>query len=220
MRGCKDYGHGWFSEKFWGKYWAIESGILYNEGKADGPHSEKEIRHLLENGGLSYSDLVFRPGLTRWVTVSECKEFERRTEQTETRKMDFPNDLPATTSEADGWILLVRHIPSEGKPHFVQSGPYSSDQVKDKLLRGEVRFDDHIWKKGFATWMMLSQVEDFDRRRPRPTMGHVIEETPVKKEEPVVLQKQEAPVPKLGDREQTRVPWSPSRRAFYHSRSG
>ena len=34
----------------------------------------------------------------------------------------------------------------EGKSHFIQSGPYTSDQIKRKLGRDEAKYTDHVWR--------------------------------------------------------------------------
>ncbi|MDZ4678280.1 MAG: GYF domain-containing protein [Oligoflexia bacterium] len=141
-----------------GKIWYV----VVN-GKADGPHPIDEIQSRLKAGKLNYTDLVFRPGLTRWVPLAECAEFERRAESiTQTSgKPDIPND-----QDVNGWILLVKHTNAEGKENYIQSGPHLPDQIIEKLARGEVKYDDHAWQKGLKTWSSLGSIEEFERRSP------------------------------------------------------
>jgi hypothetical protein len=134
-------------------------------GKADGPHKESEIRERLDKGKLSFSDLVFRPGLTKWVPIIECPEFERRTELEFTGKTAAKLEIPKDVT-SDGWILLVKQNSVEGKHHYIQSGPYTADQVRDKLTKSEIQYDDHVWRKGMIQWTVIGELDDFDRRRP------------------------------------------------------
>jgi len=145
-----------------GKVWYVVM-----DGKAEGPHTEEEIRENLGSGKLSYADLVFKPGLSRWVPVAECKEFERRTEKEPNKKENSAVNLSipeADDSSEKGWILLCKQKGSDGKGHYVQSGPFTTNQVKRKLERREVKFTDYIWFKGYKQWQLISTISDFDRR--------------------------------------------------------
>jgi hypothetical protein len=153
-----------------GKIWYVVV-----QGKADGPHPINELQTRLQHGRLNYSDLVFRPGLSRWVPIAECEEFERRTPPI-TQTAGKP-DIP-THHSVEGWILLVKHVGADGLENYLQSGPYTTEQVREKLARGEIKYDDHVWQKGLETWNKLGTTEDFERRRPndyakgpKPEMG-------------------------------------------------
>ena len=105
------------------------------DGKADGPHEEQTIRQWLTTGKLNYSDLVFRSGLTRWVNVAECKEFERRGTDRVMSETVAKFEVPADEGEKLGWIALVKHGEVEGKHHYIQSGPYTAEQIHEKLKK-------------------------------------------------------------------------------------
>lgn len=136
------------------------------ENKADGPHSANEIQEMLNLGKLNFTDFVFKPGLTAWTPISEFKEFERRNQDKEVTKLTEEHEIPKENNQ-EGWILLVKHINSVGQKNLVQSGPYSVDQVREKLAKQEINYDDMIWQKGFEKWTKIGTLEAFDRRRPQ-----------------------------------------------------
>ncbi len=136
------------------------------DGKAEGPHTEDEIRDNLQAGKLSYADLVFKPGLSRWVPVAECGEFERRTNDKKAGGESTAHqiNIPETGDAEKGWIILTKQKNDEGKNHYVQSGPFTTNQVKRKLEKGELKYTDHIWFKGYKSWQVISTIADFERR--------------------------------------------------------
>src|ERR1700722_19200596 len=86
------------------------------DGKADGPHEEQAIRQWLTTGKLNYSDLVYRAGLTRWVNISECKEFERRGTDRVASETVAKFQVPQSEEGVNqGWIALVKHAEVDGK---------------------------------------------------------------------------------------------------------
>jgi hypothetical protein len=137
------------------------------DGKPQGPHTQEEIQDDLKAEKINYADLVFRPGLSRWMTVGECQEFERRKDDVEkatgqtVAKMGVPQ---VTESPDDHWIILAKQTDEKGKVHYVQSGPHAGDVVKKKLKNDELKYTDHIWKKGQKTWEVIGSLEIFERR--------------------------------------------------------
>jgi hypothetical protein len=137
------------------------------DGKAEGPHTEDEIRDNLKVGKLSYADLVFKPGLSRWVPVAECGEFERRTDDKKAGGESTANQInipEAGEPTEKGWIILTKQKNDQGKSHYIQSGPFTTNQVKRKLEKDELKYTDHIWFKGYKSWQVISAIADFERR--------------------------------------------------------
>lgn len=135
------------------------------DGKANGPFAEEEVKQKLDEKTITYTDLVFRHGFARWVPVAECAEFERRGDDFGTRTVDQLN-LPTDESEA-GWTVLVKQTTKDGHNHYIQSGPLTAQVIREKLAKGELKYNDHGWKSGFDSWVALGDIGDFDRRRPR-----------------------------------------------------
>ncbi|HEX4923744.1 MAG TPA: DUF4339 domain-containing protein [Bdellovibrionales bacterium] len=52
------------------------------------------------------------------------------------------------------WVVLVK---SAGG--FRQIGPLETRDVLEKIQTGDVRYDDHVWKPGYAAWTPVRRVE-------------------------------------------------------------
>jgi hypothetical protein len=146
------------SEKIW---------FAVIDNKADGPHTQDEIQNMLNAGKLNFTDFAFKPGLDQWTPLSEFKEYERRSpapaaDVTKTFIQELPQD-----KNMEGWVLLAKHKAADGKENVVQSGPYTEDQIRDKLTKQEINYDDMVWQRGFTEWKKLGALDTFDRRRPK-----------------------------------------------------
>jgi hypothetical protein len=132
------------------------------QNKADGPHTQAEIQKMLDAGKLSFTDFIFKPGMPSWTPISDVKEFERRDK--DPTNILLENPIPQ--NQLEGWVVLVKNSNAEGKETFVQQGPLTSYQVREKLVRQEFQYDDHIWQKGYSEWKKIGSLDEFDRRRP------------------------------------------------------
>lgn len=133
-----------------------KSWFVVIDSKAVGPHSTTEIQSMLDDKKLSYADFVYRAGLTQWTPISEMQEFDRRSPE-EVSLPDLP--IPNTDENFEGWLLST-----QGDGPSVQSGPYSKEQIQEKLENGEVHFTDLVWNKNLAAWKILGEVDEFNRR--------------------------------------------------------
>ncbi|MCC6277392.1 MAG: DUF4339 domain-containing protein [Oligoflexia bacterium] len=175
-------------------------------GKAEGPFLETEIIERIRKGELKATDLVFKQGLTKWVSIGECPEFERRGPEAVAHTAGT-FEIPKESGE--GWVLLVKHDMPEGKHHYVQSGPFTHDQIKEKLERAEIKFEDHVWQKGMTHWTLIGSLDEFNRRRPhieiqpKPQLGEAgptVNTAPMSEPIPEVTPK---PIPKALEAEPT-----------------
>jgi hypothetical protein len=133
------------------------------QGKANGPHTEEDMHAKLEKNEIAYSDLAFRTGLSQWIPISQCKEFERRLEVQ--LKAPTPQEIDTPMGkDITGWVLLVNHPINSNQTHYLQSGPYRTEQILKKLSAGEIKYEDYIWKEGFTNWQVISEFEEFNRR--------------------------------------------------------
>lgn len=136
------------------------------QNKAEGPHSQFEIQQMIDGGKLSFTDFIFKPGMATWTPIGDVKEFERRDiAATESGKTEIESPLPE--DDREGWVVLAKHINAEGKQTLVQQGPLTGEQVREKLARDEIKYDDHVWQKGFSDWKKIGTLDVFDRRRPQ-----------------------------------------------------
>ena len=63
--------------------------------------------------------------------------------------------------EQKPWIVL-QNMSAQGQPsQFLQHGPFSTAEVREKLYQGQMSFSDFLWRKGFDNWMAVTDVKDF-----------------------------------------------------------
>src|SRR5262245_50849958 len=68
--------------------------------------------------------------------------------------------------------------PTEGVWHLVvdgeQVGPLTDADVRARIVRGDVSSENYIWKEGFADWLKLGAIPDFQDALPQaPTSGEL-----------------------------------------------
>jgi hypothetical protein len=97
---------------------------------------------MLESGQLGPDDLVYAEGEAHWRPLIEYSEFNKFSELAKSRKTGPRNRRPLK------WVLLER----KDKSSFKQRGPYTSKEVRDFLLRGEIKLSDYLWREGMKEW--------------------------------------------------------------------
>ncbi len=126
------------------------SGYYYlDKGIAKGPVSLDVIVEFLRQGQLHALDSIFEEGDSKWRKVSE---FETLT--------DLLQELQKTQNSETQWVLLVKKSEDKGKG-FIQSGPFATSLLKERLNAGSIRYTDYIWKKGMKSWQKISELEEF-----------------------------------------------------------
>jgi hypothetical protein len=118
-------------------------------GKADGPYTAEEIREALDTGKIRPLDLVFCEGDVSWRLVSEVPEFR-----------EVFSALPTSASEEDfAWVILRK----KGSG-YVQTGPLSATQVRERIGTGEIEYSHYAWRAGYKRWTRIGNIPEFDRR--------------------------------------------------------
>ena len=120
------------------------------KGKPVGPMSEAELIQAATEGRLGPIDLIFKEGSERWVPAGDLS-FVSEVLQVAAKDYDV---LPQ-------WIILKRKLPSEGVG-YIQSGPFSSKEVRDKLQSGDIEYDDYVWKDGNEKWSKIAKTREFN----------------------------------------------------------
>lgn len=121
--------------------------------RAQGPFTLEEMLHWVRMEDLSALDPIFREGDEKWRPLSEFAEFRAALNEIKVKK------------ELDSWVLLVKKDPSK-KGGYVQKGPFSTEQIREMIQKGEVVYTDHVWKKGMTEWRKVSSVEAFNPPTP------------------------------------------------------
>ncbi|MBK9037609.1 MAG: DUF4339 domain-containing protein [Bdellovibrionales bacterium] len=121
-----------------------------DEGKPRGPLGENEIVLAAKEGHLGPLDLIFRDGSERWIPARELEFLQDIFRET----IEGPDVVPQ-------WIVL-RKKPRDAGAGYLQSGPYSTDEIRDKIKVGDLDFVDYVWKEGREKWSKISHTREFN----------------------------------------------------------
>jgi hypothetical protein len=121
-----------------------------DEGKPRGPLGENEIVLAAKEGHLGPLDLIFRDGSERWIPARELEFLQDIFRET----IEGPDVVPQ-------WIVL-RKKPRDTGSGYLQSGPYSAEEIRDKIKVGDLDFVDYVWKEGREKWSKISQTREFN----------------------------------------------------------
>lgn len=129
--------------------WYVRDGL-----KPRGPFEKNEIEHRLKKGELSPEDWVCRGSVNDWKPAREFVEFSR---------VAFPCEQQVELHDATVPVWVVLSIQG-GQP--LQHGPVSLAQVREGLLKGRFRLQDHLWCEGMTGWARIASRPEFrDLRR-------------------------------------------------------
>ncbi len=129
---------------------------LSQQGQATGPFDQQTIIEKIKKKEVGHLDLVFKVGNTDWVPLSKVAEFSEA--------FGLKEELQKDKNQPE-WVLLKK-VKLDKTSEFKQIGPFTLFQVIELLDQGEVRFSDFAWKKGFPTWLKISEIEEFEKPLP------------------------------------------------------
>jgi hypothetical protein len=120
-----------------------------SKGKSQGPINETQLKQMISEKKFGPFDLVFINGTEKWQTVKSVPQ--------------FANSFKAVSESLNTekvWVVL-KHVRLPEGIKTKQDGPFNIDEVKTKLRKGDLSFDDYIWTDGMADWYRLGHLEDF-----------------------------------------------------------
>jgi GYF domain 2 len=115
------------------------------KGRPQGPISFEDLKKEVAAGRIGPSDLIYQERDTQWRPVSSQPDLKG----------------PVASEEKPSvydWVLLVRKSDGSG---YKQRGPFSKEQVVQKLKGGEISFTDYVWRKGLTEWYKILALPDF-----------------------------------------------------------
>jgi hypothetical protein len=99
---------------------------ITRDGQQFGPYSESDCRNYILNGQLLENDFAWREGLPEWQALKVVL--------------------------ATPVVALQIYVSLNGQ----QSGPFTLEQLKERVKSGEVTPDAWVWLEGMAGWEALS----------------------------------------------------------------
>ncbi len=125
--------------------------FLLNSGQVEGPFQAADLKEKFSSGGLDENVLVCRQGDPHWKPLSEFKE-------------QILVDAKPDENLKD-WILLNENLSLSPSPEqegqYVQSGPYTTQDILNLIQSGQAKYSDYIWKSGLTNWLRINEVDEF-----------------------------------------------------------
>lgn len=132
-----------------------------------GPVATVELQDLLASGKLPPSAMVLKEGEKKWQAAEGLAELYAGQapsgEPTQAEAATEAVMIGSSETIVSGldpaalhWVVL-KEVQEDGKPKFLQDGPFSTDEVLEKVQSGELRYSDHCWREGFSSWRLIRE---------------------------------------------------------------
>ncbi|MDR1072183.1 MAG: DUF4339 domain-containing protein [Treponema sp.] len=117
------------------------------DGQPSGPLSIDNLKRQIEKRQLARSSLVWREGLQQWVAAEIIPELASI----------FPV-IPPPPPPQDTHLSMPYYIAINGYP----DGPYTMDELTQKLRNGQIGQRTLIWKEDMPQWAAMNAIPEFD----------------------------------------------------------
>ncbi|WP_041577163.1 DUF4339 domain-containing protein [Bdellovibrio bacteriovorus] len=118
-----------------------------------GPFTKDQIISLARRGDLSPSSPVSLGTKAHWKPASTWQYFPAK---------HFPALQEVNTELLEAISELWTILSYDGRLNaFIQTGPYSTSEVRTNLALKKVKRSDHIWKKGLSGWAKIADRPEF-----------------------------------------------------------
>jgi hypothetical protein len=126
--------------------------FLYRAGQVEGPISQVELLTKINAGEINDDELMCKKGEEQWRTLKDY------------RLELFVEKNPEEPPVLRDWILLIEQSASESQSAepgpFCQSGPFTTEEVRQLIQSGQAKYSDYIWKTGFSQWSRINEVDE------------------------------------------------------------
>lgn len=121
----------------------MEKWYVSVQNKAKGPYTDLQMRKKIKEGTLKAETLTYREGDADWQPL----------EKQDIWSPSFTPKEGPQVRESQDWVLLVESPIKKGD--YQQQGPFSEEEVKEKVETGEVHLKDYCWRPGMEKWQPL-----------------------------------------------------------------
>ncbi len=121
---------------------------ISTQNKAKGPYTDLQMREKIQSGELKKDVLTYKEGEPDWLPL----------EQQDIWTPGFVPKHPLESKGAKDWILLVESPIKQGD--YEQQGPFTQDEVTEKVEIGEVHLKDFCWRPGMEGWKALVETSE------------------------------------------------------------
>ncbi|MDR2782847.1 MAG: DUF4339 domain-containing protein [Treponema sp.] len=116
------------------------------DGQPSGPLSIDTLKQQIEKRQLARNGLVWREGLRQWVAAESLPEL------TNIFPVIPPPPPPQIVRSSIQYYIAVNGYPD---------GPYSIEEMRQKLQRGQIGQRSLVWKEDMLQWAAMSAVPEF-----------------------------------------------------------
>jgi len=106
-----------------------------------------QLARRIANGDTKTNTLVWKPGMKGWQPLKDVPELSSLLTPATPKPPPLPQAKPTT----------IYFLGVGGQ----RQGPFTYQQVMDKLSSGEISSDTLVWKKGMSRWQRLATLEEF-----------------------------------------------------------
>jgi hypothetical protein len=125
---------------------------LSENGEKKGPYELAQLQEMRAKGEVTPLHQVWSEAEGRWCLALEVGA-----------ELGFElGELYAFSEEPADWVVLKTN--GKNKPTLDQAGPFSTVQIRKLLLKGELDFEDYVWRSGYQRWAQIRTLPDFDHR--------------------------------------------------------
>lgn len=118
------------------------------QNKAKGPYSDLQMREKIKSGEFQPETLTYKEGEADWLPLDQ-------------QDIWTPGFIPKHAVEATNakdWVLLVESPIKKGD--YQQQGPFTVQEVEEKVQIGEVHLKDFCWRPGMTDWSPLTDTHE------------------------------------------------------------
>lgn len=115
--------------------------------KPQGPFTFEQLKRKIVRGEVGPQEFVCKDGFKDWLPACEWAEFPR----------DFfpafqKNLFRNINLDEKEWTLLVKRPKSTDPVH---EGPFSLNEIRGMIARGQATVEDHVWRTGLSGWVQI-----------------------------------------------------------------
>ncbi|MGH1469339.1 MAG: DUF4339 domain-containing protein [Bdellovibrionales bacterium] len=127
---------------------------ISTQNKAKGPYTDLQMREKIQSGELKEDVLTYKEGEPDWLPLK----------QQDIWTPGFIPKHPLESRDSKDWVLLVESPIKQGD--YEQQGPFTQEEVEEKVSIGEVHLKDFCWRPGMEGWKALVETSElgFPRR--------------------------------------------------------
>lgn len=133
--------------------------VVHDPGSKEyqGPMSLKQMAVKVHNKQFDYNlAYCFKMGDSQMTPLNQIPELNRRAESPAKIEVAAPETAIRNQAQQNEWYVAG--------PNGQTLGPYSEDDLRVALGKGNITRTTYVWRAGMSNWIYLHDIPGFDRR--------------------------------------------------------